>query len=164
MNWAALIVGIVAAERLIELIISNRNVVKLRKRGGYEAGRNHYPLIVLLHISWMITVYAAAPHDAPPNALLIFVYVLLQGARVWTITSLGSYWTTRIINVPKAPLVHRGPYRFMRHPNYAIVIAEIAILPLAFGEINTAVIFSALNLLMLSWRIFVENRALDSRT
>ncbi len=163
MNWPALIIGLVTAERLVELIISNRNAEKLYKRGGHEAGRNHYPLIVILHICWLITVYAAAPHRAAPNIPLILIYLVLQAGRVWVIQSLGSYWTTRIINVPKAPLVHRGPYRFMKHPNYAIVIAEIAILPLAFGEINAAVIFSVLNLLILSWRVFVENRALDSR-
>lgn len=88
---------------------------------------------------------------------------MLQVLRVWTVASLGGYWTTRVISLPGAPLVRHGPYRFLRHPNYAIVCAEIAVLPLAFGAVELAIVFSILNAALLSWRIRVEERALASR-
>jgi methyltransferase len=87
----------------------------------------------------------------------------LQGMRLWVIASLGPYWTTRIITLPNAALVRRGPYRYLRHPNYAVVIAEIAALPLAFGAWDIAVAFSALNAALIAWRIRVEDRILDPR-
>ena len=90
-------------------------------------------------------------------------YLVLELLRVWTVSSLGPYWTTRIISVANAPLVRRGPYRFMRHPNYLIVIAEIAVLPLAFGATAIAAVFSAANLLLLARRLMVEERALAPR-
>jgi len=163
MSWAALIVGLVVVERIAELLLSRRNTRLLLRMGGHEAGREHYPLIVMLHLAWLIAVYAAAPRGAAPIWWLIAIYLALQGMRYWAIATLGYYWTTRIVNVPRAPLVKAGPYRFMRHPNYAVVVAEIAILPLAFREPRVAAICSLLNLLLLAWRIRVENRALDSR-
>lgn len=163
MNWAALIVGLVVLERVAELVHSRNNTRKLRHMGGHEAGRGHYPLIVMLHMAWLIAVYAAAPLGAAPIWWLILIYLALQGLRYWAIATLGYYWTTRIINVPKAPLVKDGPYRYMRHPNYAVIVAEIAILPLAFREPNVAWVFSLLNMMLLTWRIHVETRALDSR-
>ncbi len=163
MSWAARIVGLVVAERIAELFLSRRNTRRLQRMGGQEAGRGHYPLIVLLHVAWLIAVYAAAPRGQAPIWWLTAIYLALQGIRYWAIATLGHYWTTRIVNVPEAPLVKDGPYRFMRHPNYAVVVAEIAILPLAFREPRVAAIFSLLNVLLLAWRIRVEARALDSR-
>jgi methyltransferase len=94
---------------------------------------------------------------------LIAVMVVLQVFRVWVLATLGPYWTTRIITLEGAPLITGGPFRFFRHPNYMVVIAEIAIFPLAFGEIWVAVAFSLLNGAMLFWRIRVEERALTAR-
>lgn len=162
MNWPALIVGLVALERLAELIVAQRHTRALLAEGGYEIGRGHYPLIVALHAGWLIAIYAAAP-DAAPVWAWIAVFVVLQAARYWVIATLGRYWTTRIIVVPSAPLVRRGPYRFLRHPNYAVVIAEIAVLPLAFREPLVAAVFSALNAAVLWWRVRTEDHALDSR-
>ena len=163
MSPVTLIIGLVALERLAELVYANRNTSKLLARGGQEIGRNHYPLIVVLHTAWLVAVYLAAPPDVAPVWGLIAIYVVLQGMRYWIIASLAGYWTTRIITVPDAPLVKRGPYRFLRHPNYTVVVAEIAILPLAFHEPFVTLVFSVLNAALLWWRIRVENGALNAR-
>jgi methyltransferase len=162
-NWPLLIVGLVALERVTELVYANRNTRALLSDGAYEIGRVHYPLIVLLHLSWLIAVYAVADKSAPPVWAWIAVFLLLQAARYWVIATLGRYWTTRIIAVPNAPLVMRGPYRFLRHPNYAVVIAEIAVLPIAFREYAVAIVFSLLNAALLWWRIRTETAALNER-
>ena len=163
MNWPLIIVGLVALERLAELVYARRNTAALLRAGAQEIGRGHYPLIVLLHAGWLAAVYLAAAPDAPPVWGWIALFLLLQSARYWVIATLGGYWTTRIIAVPNAPLVKRGPYRFLRHPNYVVVVAEIAILPLAFREIAVALVFSLLNAALLAWRIRIENAALDQR-
>ena len=163
MSWALLVVGLVAAERLGELLLAARNTRRLVARGAVEHGAGHYPLIVLLHLAWLIAIVASAPRDAPPVWAWLAVYLLLAIARVWVIMSLGPYWTTRVISLPEAPLVRRGPYRFLKHPNYAVVIGEIAVLPLAFGEPLVALLFTALNLVLLGWRVHVENAALALR-
>jgi methyltransferase len=93
----------------------------------------------------------------------LVVFVTLQGLRIWVLTILGPYWTTRIVTLPGAPLVQKGPYRFVRHPNYAIVVAEIVSLPLVFGEVTVAIVFTLLNAAVLAWRISVEDRALAKR-
>jgi methyltransferase len=163
-NWPALIVGLVALERLAELAHANRNTKALLRAGAHEIGRAHYKLIVALHACWLAAVYLAAKPDAPPIWFWLAIYLGLQAARYWIIASLGRYWTTRIIAVPAAPLVSRGLYRFVRHPNYAVVIAEIAVLPMAFRELWVAAAFSALNALLLVWRTRVENTALAQRS
>jgi methyltransferase len=163
LNWVGLIVGLVALERLAELVYARRNTAALLREGAHEIGRRHYPLIVLLHAAWLITIYLAAAQDTPPVWGWIAVFLLLQAARYWVIATLGRYWTTRLIAVPNAPVVTRGPYRFLRHPNYAVVIAEIAVLPLAFREYAVALLFSLLNAALLWWRIRIENAALDQR-
>lgn len=122
-----------------------------------------YPFIVLLHAAWLVSMAVFVPPQTSPNWWLLGIYAALQPLRLWTIATLGPYWTTRIISVPGAPLVRLGPYRFVRHPNYIIVCAEIALLPLAFGAIEIAIVFSILNASLLSWRIRVEERTLTSR-
>ena len=163
MNWPLLIVGFVALERIAELVYANRNTRTLIREGAYEIGRSHYKLIVLLHVSWLIAIYVLADKSAPPVWAWIAVFALLQAARYWVLATLGRYWTTRIIAVPNAPVVTRGPYRFLRHPNYAVVAAEIAVLPLAFREVTVAAVFSLLNGALLWWRIRIENAALAAR-
>jgi methyltransferase len=117
----------------------------------------------MLHAAWLIAMAALIPASTPPNWWLLAVFGLLQIARVWVIRSLGPYWTTRVITVPGDPIVKRGPYRFVRHPNYVVVCAEIAVLPLAFGAIGIAVVFSLLNAALLGWRITIEDRSLAER-
>jgi methyltransferase len=162
-SWAALVLGLVALERIVELAYATRNTRRLIGRGAIEIGARHYPLIVLLHLFWLIAIFAFAAKSESPLWGWIVVYLVLQLARLWVILSLGPYWTTRIISLPDAPLIVRGPYRFLRHPNYAVVVAEIAILPLAFREPLVALFFSALNLALLSWRVREENAALALR-
>jgi methyltransferase len=158
-----IVLGLVALQRLAELLYSARNTRRLLARGGVEAGAGQYPLIVVLHAAWLVSMAVLIPPETPPNWALLALYVLVQPLRIWTIATLGEYWTTRIITVPDAPLVRRGPYRFFRHPNYIVVCAEIAILPLAFGATEIAIIFSVLNASLLSWRIRVEERTLSVR-
>jgi methyltransferase len=158
-----LIVLLVAAQRLIEIIYATRNTRALLRRGGIEIGGSHYPLFVLLHAAWLIALVAVVPVNMPPSWPLLLVFVLLQALRVAVVVSLGPYWTTRVITVPQEPLVRAGPYRFLRHPNYVVVAAEIAVLPLVFGAWQLALIFSLLNGALLAWRIRVEEQALAPR-
>jgi len=159
-QWLALAV---ALQRLAEAAYGGRNARRLIAQGGYEAGHRHYPLLVLLHAAWLAAIFALIPADAPVNPWLLALYGLLQIARLWVIASLGGRWTTRVIVLPGAPLVRRGPYRHLRHPNYLVVIAEIAVLPLAFGAWQIALAFSLANLALLRRRIRVENAALAGR-
>jgi methyltransferase len=163
MGWAALVVALVALQRLVELFYARRNEARLRARGGIERGAGHYPLIVLLHGAWLAAVFVFAAKDTAPVWGWLALYLALQAARYWVMTSLGPYWTTRVITLPGARLIRGGPYRFLNHPNYAVVAAEIAVLPLAFGEYRVALFFSALNLALLAWRLRVENAALAAR-
>ena len=160
---AYIIIALVVFQRLAELVYAERNTKALLARGATEVGRAHYPLIVLLHATWLIAIVAMLPHNPPVNFGLLAIFVILQGLRVWVLATLGSYWTTRIITLPGAPLVRRGPYRLLRHPNYAVVVGEIAVLPLVFGETWVAVVFTILNALILAWRIRQENAALALR-
>jgi len=157
------IVGLVALQRLAELIYAESNTAALKRDGAVEVGRSHYPLIVAVHAAWLVTIVVAAPREASINWYLIAAFAALQGLRVWVLSALGPYWTTRIITKPGAPLVRRGPYRFVRHPNYLIVAGEIALLPLAFDEVAVAAVFTILNGLVLAVRIRQENAALDAR-
>lgn len=164
MGLAQWIVVALAVARLAELVHSRRNRTRLLARGGYEVGAGHYPFIVLLHAAWLAVLFLGVPAAAEPNWILLGLFAILQGLRVWVIASLGEYWTTRIVTVPGAPLSRHGPYRWVRHPNYAVVAAEIAILPLAFGAWQIALGFSLVNAGLLAWRMAVENRVLAERT
>lgn len=156
--WLVLL--LVAVQRGVELVYARRNERRLLSNGAVESGASHYALIVALHAAWLVAMAAFIPPQTPPNWWLLGIYALLQAARAWVIASLGPYWTTRVVTVPGSTLVRRGPYRFVRHPNYAIVAAEIAVLPLAFGAVAIAVVFTLLNAAVLTWRIRVEDRAL----
>jgi len=156
-------VAAVACVRLGELWLAHRNTRALLAAGAVERGSGHYPLIVAVHATWLAAIALTVPESAEISWPLIAVFVGLQALRVWVLASLGKFWTTRIITLPGAPLVRRGPYRFIRHPNYLLVAAEIAVLPLAFGAWQVALIFSALNAAVLAWRIRLENEALAGR-
>jgi methyltransferase len=158
-----IVLALVVAQRVLELLYSARNTRRLLASGGVEAGAVQYPFFILLHAAWIASMAILIPASTVPSWRLIGLYAALQPFRVWTIVSLGPYWTTRIITVPGAALVRRGPYRFFRHPNYVIVCAEIFILPFAFGAVEIAILFSFLNAALLSWRIRIEERALLSR-
>jgi methyltransferase len=162
MIWPAVaILGLVTLQRLLEMRLAERHSRKLLAEGAVEHGREHYPIIVALHAAWLAALWWWAPGRTISIPLLV-LFAVLQIGRVWVIRSLGDRWTTRIIVKPGAPLVRRGPYRFVNHPNYLIVAAEIAVLPLVFGLWQLAVLFSALNAIVLTVRIRAENRALAS--
>lgn len=157
---AKAVIAFVAAQRLCELLLAARNTRRLRKSGAIEIDAGGYPAFVLLHAGWLATLFLAVPQTTVAFGPLLYAYGVLQLGRIWVIASLGRRWTTRILVIPGAPLVRRGPYRFLRHPNYVIVAAEIAVLPLALGAVGTALVFSVLNALLLRRRIGIESRAL----
>jgi methyltransferase len=149
----------VTLQRLGELILAARNTRRLLARGGVEHGQAHYPIIVGLHAAWLAGLWWLA-WDRPAQLGWLAVFAVLQLLRVWVIASLGDRWTTRIITLPGAPVVTRGPYRFLPHPNYVVVVAEIAVLPLVFGLTGYALAFTLLNGSALWIRIRAEEAAL----
>ena len=153
------VLAFVTLQRLAELLLSQRNTRRLLARGGYEAAAGHYPFIVTLHALWLAVLWFFGP-GPPIHVVPLLLYMLLQLGRLWVISTLGERWTTRIIILPGAPLVKSGPYRWLDHPNYLIVIGEIAILPLVFDLPMVAIVFSVLNGLLLWVRIRDENKAL----
>nr|WP_249794404.1 isoprenylcysteine carboxylmethyltransferase family protein [Bradyrhizobium sp. BRP56] len=147
-------------QRLGELVLSRRNTERLLARGAVEVGANHYPLIVLVHAGWLTALWIWG-RDQDVNLAALAGFLVLQGLRIWILVALGPRWTTRIVVLPGAPLVASGPYRYFPHPNYAVVVGEIALLPLALHLPRLALIFTLLNLAVLAVRIRVENRALS---
>lgn len=160
MTGGAIILALVTLQRLAELFVARRNTRALLARGAYEVAPGHYPLIVAVHSLWLAALWWLAP-GRPVSWLLIELYILLQIGRLWVLATLGSRWTTRIIILPGARLVRTGPYRFLNHPNYAIVVAEIAVLPLAFGLWEAALIFSVANAIVLTIRLRAEKLGLS---
>lgn len=163
LNIGQWVLILVMVQRLAELVVAKRNTKRLLANGAHEVGAGHYPLIVILHASWIAVLFYFVQTTATILWPLLGVFLVLQGVRVWVLLSLGDYWTTRIICVPDAPLITHGPYRWVRHPNYVVVIAEIAVLPLAFGLWDVAIFFSIANGLVLFWRIRLENASLSNR-
>ena len=159
MSLNLVILSLVTLERLFELPLARRNTRRLLALGAREHAPEHYPLIVALHAAWLASLWWLAPTRAVHLPWLA-IFALIELGRVWVLTSLGERWTTRIIVLPQAPLVRRGPYRLTDHPNYAVVVAEILVLPLVFGLWQVALLFSLLNAAMLTVRIRAENRAL----
>jgi len=162
MIWRSIaILRFVTLQRLVELPLARRNTAQLLANGGYEVAPGHYPLIVALHAAWLATLWWFAPGQ-PIHLPFLALFVMLEIGRVWVLHTLGPRWTTRIIIVPGEQLVTRGPYRFINHPNYLIVIGEIAVLPLVFGLVHVALLFTLLNAILLTIRIRAEEKALQS--
>jgi methyltransferase len=159
MSFAAIILTLVTLQRLGELVIARRNTEKLMARGAIEVGAGHYPLIVALHAAWLGALWLYG-RDQDINLTALGAFVLLQGLRIWILATLGPRWTTRIIVLPGEPLISAGPYRYLSHPNYAVVAGEIAVLPLALHLPWIALIFSVLNAGVLAIRIRAETHAL----
>ncbi|WLD95409.1 hypothetical protein MOJ78_12590 [Alkalihalobacillus sp. AL-G] len=162
-------ISFVVLQRLMELVIAKRNEKNMKLRGAIEYGKEHYHYIVLLHIGFLFCFITEAIWSGftltPFFTVLFTLYVLLQAVRIWTIRSLGMYWNTKIIILPKAMVVKRGPYRYLRHPNYVIVALEILIIPLLFSAYFTAVLFSLLNYFLLTYiRIPAEEKALTAQS
>jgi methyltransferase len=155
---AVALLAAVTAERLGELWLARRNTEALLARGAFEVASGHYPLIVSLHAAWLAGLWVFG-WDNPLDPLWLAVFLALQIARFWVLSTLGRRWTTRIIVLPGAALVTAGPYRFVTHPNYLVVIGEIAALPLCLGMAWFALAFSAANLAVLAIRVRAENAA-----
>jgi len=153
------ILSFVTLQRLVELWLSKRNTGRLLARGAREHAPAHYPLIVTVHVAWLATLWWLAPTQ-DIEGFWLAMFVLIELARIWVLASLGPRWTTRIIVLPDASLVARGPYRWISHPNYLVVSAEILALPLVFGLWVVALVFTLLNAAVLTVRIRAENEAL----
>ena len=156
-----ILLALVTLQRLGELWLSNRNMRRLLAQGAHEVGASHYPLIVAVHFWWLVLLWWLAPGRQIEGFWLV-VFVLLEIGRVWVLATLGKRWTTRIIVLPGAPLLHDGPYRFVNHPNYIVVAGEIAVLPLIFGLWQLALVFTVLNAAVLAIRVREESKALYS--
>ncbi|KYD27950.1 isoprenylcysteine carboxyl methyltransferase family protein [Geobacillus icigianus] len=158
----------VVGMRLVELWLAKRHERYVKALGAKEVGARHYPWIVLMHVLFLLSLAVEALRKgARPSRrwpLLFPLFLAVEGLRVWTILSLGRFWNTKILIVPNRPVVKKGPYRWIRHPNYAVVVLEIALLPLLFQARLTAVVFSFLNALLLFVRIKTEERALAALT
>jgi len=159
MSAAAIILSLVTLQRLGELVLARHNTQRLMARGAIEVGAAHYPLLVSMHAAWLIALWVYG-YDQPVDPIPLIAFIGLQGLRCWVLVTLGPRWTTRIIVLPGAPLITNGPYRYIAHPNYAVVVAEIAVLPLALHLPLLAMIFSALNAAVLAIRIRAEQHAL----
>lgn len=154
-------------QRLVELFISKRNEKWLLSQGAVEYGKEHYKLIVLLHIAFLLSLmfeYMLTGSNFEMdliNYVFLVIFIFLQICRIVVLLTLGKYWNTRILRIPNLQLVQKGIYKYIHHPNYVIVIGEIFVIPMIFDLYWTAVIFTVLNLLVLKIRIKEENKALN---
>ncbi|PLR99690.1 isoprenylcysteine carboxyl methyltransferase family protein [Bacillus sp. T33-2] len=161
-------IGFIISQRLVELIIAKRNERWMKKNGALEFGAAHYKAIVVVHAAFFISF--AVEHYYFERGIsgfwpvLLLIFLATQALRTWALLSLGRYWNTKIIVLPGAEIVRRGPYRFIRHPNYVIVTIEFIIIPLLFNAFITAAVFSIMNLVILSIRIPAEEKALNELT
>jgi methyltransferase len=155
-GWTLLV--FITLQRGLELALATRNTKALRRRGAYEVGARHYPVMVALHATWLTSLWL---HGRRRNVFLplLAVFLGLQTLRLWVLLTLRERWTTRIIILPEAAPIVRGPYRFVRHPNYLVVALELPCVALALGLRRHAVCFGLANLAMLAWRIRSEERA-----
>lgn len=161
MHSGSALLAFVTLQRLVELAIARRNTARLVARGAVEHGARHYPLMVALHATWLLSLwwFGWARDAALP---LVLLYALLQAGRIWVLATLGPRWTTRILVLPGVAPVVAGPFRFVRHPNYLVVALELPCVSLALGLVWHALLFGALNLAMLRHRIRAENAAYAS--
>jgi len=160
------LIGATAVERLVEVRVSLRNAAWAFARGGVEHGHGHYPFMVLLHTGFLFACVAEVwlldrPFLPALGLPALLLALLCQGLGWWCIQSLGPRWNTRVIVVPDLPPIRaRGPYRWLRHPNYLVVVTEGLALPLVHSAWLTAIAFTLLNAVLLRVRIGVEERAL----
>ena len=159
MSLAVVLLALVTLERGAELVWARRNTRRLLARGAREEAAGHYPLIVGLHALWLVGLWALG-WNRPVSIPWLAVFLLLQAGRAWVLITLGGRWTTRVLILPGETLVRRGPYRLIRHPNYAVVAGEMLVLPFTLGLFAFGVVFALLNAAVLALRIRAEDRAL----
>lgn len=166
MNGAVLVlaVALVGVQRLVELVLARRNERRARARGAVERGRSHYLFIVALHSLWLLATLIEGLLRGPELPALwpipLALFLLVQPLRYWALVSLGERWNTKILVVPGAKPIRRGPYKYLSHPNYVVVVVEILTFPLIFGAWVTALVFTVSNAAVLWVRVREENRAL----
>ena len=162
------VVGFVIIQRIAELFVARRNELWIRAQGGFEAGKSHYPFMVAIHVGFFVSLiieFLLFDRSIPSYWMLLFaLFIALQIMRVWVISSLGRFWNTKILILPGANVVKKGPFNYIRHPNYTVVTLEIITIPLMFGAYFTAIVFTLLNLAILSIRIPTEEAALKEAT
>jgi methyltransferase len=170
MTWPHDLIGapqvaalLVLGQRGLEELHSARNTRRLMAEGAIEVGREFYPVVAVTHLAWIAAVFFLLPADAPLLPIPFGLYLVLQIGRYWVIATLGGYWTHRIITRPGAPIVRRGPYGYIRHPNYAITIAETLLLPIVFGGWALGIIMTAVWAAVIRYKIQLEDRALAER-
>lgn len=160
---ADIIVGLVIIQRLLELLWARYNTKRNRMGGALEVGAEQYKYFILLHSSFFVVLLLEVYWRGTGNKIFwwpLGIFIIAQGLRIWCLSSLGRFWTTRIIILPGSNPITKGPYRFIRHPNYLAVILELAFLPLVFSAWFTAIFFSLFNGFLLRWRINIEEWAL----
>lgn len=154
---------LILLQRGLEELHSQRNTQRLLQRGAVEAGREYYPVVATTHTAWIASLAILIPANAPVHWGPLLAFALLQPLRYWVIGTLGPYWTHRIITLPDAPVVTKGPYRFLHHPNYAVTLAETLLLPSVFGQVALGLIFTAIWSAVLIYKIQIEDQALHAR-
>src|SRR5690625_1420750 len=165
MFYFYLIFSVVILQRILELKIAQKNERWMKARSGIEVGRKHYPLFIYLHILFFVSLY----YEVIKKELIVFqivffiIFVIAQIGRFWCITSLGKFWNTKIIVIPNVIMIRKGPYRWIKHPNYVIVFIELFSLPLTFNAYIVAIIFPILHILLLLIRIPEEEKALAGK-
>ncbi len=163
LGWPQIAALTVLAQRGLEEVHSARNTRRLLAEGAREHGRDYYPVVAVTHLAWIAALFLLIPPDAPIVWPLLALYLALQVVRYWIIATLGPYWTHRIISLETAPIVRRGPYRWVRHPNYMVTIAETFLLPAVFGAPLLGLIMTAVWAAVLYYKIILEERALSGR-
>lgn len=161
-------IGFIIFQRITELVIAKRNEKWMKSQGAIEFGRGHYPAMVAIHtaffLSFILEVIYFQKDLSAYWPLLFTVFLITQAMRVWALTSLGRFWNTKIIILPGAEVIKKGPYKLIKHPNYLIVAVELIVIPLIFNAFVTMIAFTLLNIMILSIRIPAEERALKELT
>lgn len=164
----ALFFAFIVTQRVVELGIARKNEKWIKSMGAIEYGREHYKYMVSLHVaflaSFLVEVVMLDRSLSPFWPAILSLFIMTQSLRIWSIQSLGKFWNTKVLILPDASIVKAGPYKFLRHPNYTIVVLEILLIPLMFQAFYTAIVFTLLNAWMLSVRIPLEEKALSERT
>ncbi|MCK1982502.1 MULTISPECIES: isoprenylcysteine carboxyl methyltransferase family protein [Peribacillus] len=164
----AIFIILIAIQRLVELYIAKQNEKQLKAAGAVEYGESHYRWMVLMHLSFFIVliieVIMLERNMSGLWPIWLTLFLIAQSGRIWAIRSLGKHWNTKIIVVPDADVVIKGPYKYFKHPNYIIVATEILVISLLFNAYYTAIIFSLLNVWMMTVRIPLEEKALKEHT
>lgn len=170
MSLFYVLIGAVIVQRLFELFVARKNERWMKGQGAIEVGQSHYKWFIVLHTLFFIALITEYEYkittytEVPFNKLFFIVFLLAQIGRVWCIYSLGRFWNTKIIVLPKVALIKKGPYKYVKHPNYIIVFIELLCIPIIFGLYLVASVFPFLHLLLLTIRVPKEEAALNRVT